>query len=265
MWTRQGHKAGSVRASSADWRITLKRTHAVAAVLLGVWAVGIEARLVYLQVFEHAELVARAARQQQRTIVAPPSGATSSIATAACWPPVPTPTPSTPCPRRSRTKRRPSPRSVRRFADCTAASGRRCVDRLGKQRAFAYVRRQVSPDVARRVAALNLDGIGFLKESRRFYPNGELAAHVLGFVGIDNNGLGGIEAAYDSADSRQGRQGARADRCAGSQAFNRFERPPTAGLVARADDRRVSAARRRTRAARRRRREPRRAAGAPSS
>ena len=43
-----------------------------------------------------------------------------------------------------------------------------------------------SPDQAKRVAALNLDGIGFIKESQRFYPNKELAAHLLGYVGVDN-------------------------------------------------------------------------------
>ena len=47
-------------------------------------------------------------------------------------------------------------------------------------------------------ATLSLPGIGFVKESRRFYPNNELAAHVLGYVGLDNIGLGGIESAYDS-------------------------------------------------------------------
>ena len=42
-----------------------------------------------------------------------------------------------------------------------------------------------------------LDGIGFMKESRRFYPNKELGAHALGYVGLDNIGLEGLEAAYD--------------------------------------------------------------------
>jgi cell division protein FtsI (penicillin-binding protein 3) len=49
------------------------------------------------------------------------------------------------------------------------------------------------PDQARRVAALNLEGIGFMKEHRRYYPNKELAAHLLGYVGVDSTGLAGIE------------------------------------------------------------------------
>src|SRR5207253_11351266 len=71
------------------------------------------------------------------------------------------------------------------------------VDRPGHQLAFAYVRRQIDTDQASRVQALNLDGIGFLTESRRFYPNKELASALLGYVGVDNTGLAGLESAYD--------------------------------------------------------------------
>jgi cell division protein FtsI (penicillin-binding protein 3) len=86
----------------------------------------------------------------------------------------------------------------------------------------------VSPDQKRRVEALDLDGIGFMKESRRFYPNRELAAHLLGYVGIDNIGLGGIEAAYDSQiRGKNGRILIQTD--ARRHAFSRLERPPTSG------------------------------------
>lgn len=63
---------------------------------------------------------------------------------------------------------------------------------------FAWVARKVTPEVVARVNSLELgDQIGVLTEDRRVYPNGSLAAHVLGFVGIDNQGLGGVELAYD--------------------------------------------------------------------
>ena len=65
--------------------------------------------------------------------------------------------------------------------------------------------RKVSPDEERRVRALDLKGIGFFKESRRFYPKRELLAHVLGYVGLDNVGLGGLESAFDVAHPRPGR------------------------------------------------------------
>ena len=67
--------------------------------------------------------------------------------------------------------------------------------RLGqKNLSFVYVARQVEKDVARGVRNLDLDGIGFVPESKRYYPAAPLAGPVLGFVGVDNNGLGGLEA-----------------------------------------------------------------------
>ena len=63
--------------------------------------------------------------------------------------------------------------------------------KLRRRGAFVYLVRQMSPDEARRVRDLQLPGITFLKESRRYYPKRELAAHVLGYVGLDNVGLAG--------------------------------------------------------------------------
>jgi cell division protein FtsI (penicillin-binding protein 3) len=62
---------------------------------------------------------------------------------------------------------------------------------------FAWVKRQVSDAEALGVRALGLPGIGTVKESRRFYPQKELAAGLLGFAGIDGVGLEGLERAYD--------------------------------------------------------------------
>ncbi len=114
--------------------------------------------------------------------------------------------------------------------DCTSKDREQMLERFGRQRAFVYVRRQVSPDQARRVAALELEGIGFMKESRRFYPNKELAAHLLGYVGIDNAGLDGIESAYDGLiKGRPGTVLIQTD--ARRHAFSRLERPPTTGAT----------------------------------
>jgi len=67
-----------------------------------------------------------------------------------------------------------------------------------KDRSFVYVARQVERDVAAKVRKLGLDSIGFVAEPKRYYPSGSLAAPLLGFVGVDNNGLGGIEVGFDS-------------------------------------------------------------------
>ena len=63
--------------------------------------------------------------------------------------------------------------------------------------AFAYIARKVEPDVAAAVRKLDLVGVGFVPESKRYYPAGELAAPVLGFVGLDNDGLSGLEQALE--------------------------------------------------------------------
>lgn len=64
-------------------------------------------------------------------------------------------------------------------------------------KAFVYVARKVADDTAARVRELELPGIHFIPESKRFYPSGALAGPLLGFVGTDNDGLGGLESAYD--------------------------------------------------------------------
>ena len=78
------------------------------------------------------------------------------------------------------------------------AAGRRELQaQLQKNRAFVWVKRKVDPATARAVRDLQLDGIGFLTENRRYYPKRELAAQVLGYVGVDNIGMSGIEYAFD--------------------------------------------------------------------
>ena len=212
------------------WRITLKRRLIVAVSALALWSVAIEARLVYLQVAQHDVLTERAERQQLRTVettarrgdildrngrvlaysveadsiyavpteISDPDRAAAALCTA--------------------------------LADCDPDERKTLTERFTRDRAFAYVRRQVSPDDARRVAALDLEGVGFMKENRRFYPNKELASQVLGYVGIDNTGLRGIEAAYNKVVS--GRAGAVLIQIdARRRAFSRVERPPTTGAT----------------------------------
>jgi cell division protein FtsI (penicillin-binding protein 3) len=66
-----------------------------------------------------------------------------------------------------------------------------------KNRAFVYVARTVERDVAAKIRALRLPGVGFVPETKRYYPAGNLAAPLLGFVGVDNNGLAGLEAGLE--------------------------------------------------------------------
>jgi len=99
---------------------------------------------------------------------------------------------------------------------------------LEKTRAFVWVRRKVDPTVARAVRALQLDGVGFLTENRRYYPQRELAAHVIGYVGLDNTGMSGIEYAFESAiRGRADKVIIRTD--ARRRALDHKERPSTEG------------------------------------
>ena len=70
--------------------------------------------------------------------------------------------------------------------------------KLKTHRPFEWVQRKVSSEEAERIKALQLPGVSFLKENRRFYPNSQLAAHLIGFVGLDSKGLEGIEFQYDA-------------------------------------------------------------------
>lgn len=63
---------------------------------------------------------------------------------------------------------------------------------------FAWLERKLDPPVAAAIRELDLPGIHFLQEYKRYYPMGDLAASVLGFVGVDNQGLGGLEVQYNS-------------------------------------------------------------------
>ncbi|MGD8802641.1 MAG: penicillin-binding protein 2 [Gammaproteobacteria bacterium] len=64
-------------------------------------------------------------------------------------------------------------------------------------REFMYLKRHVSPELANKVLALNIKGIALQDEYRRYYPAGEVAAHVIGFADIDDNGQEGVELAFD--------------------------------------------------------------------
>ena len=225
-----GPPARRVRKRRAQtWKQVVRRRLLTAGLVFAVWTVAIEARLIFLQVFSYDELTARARGQQRDSIEAHPKRGEildrhgRILAYSVDGDDI---------------YARPreiddAPAVTAQLCDAIDCSDkeRSVIDaRLAGSGAFAYVKRQASPDMAKRVAQLGLTGVGFLPENRRYYPNGELAAHVLGYVGIDNKGLGGIESTYDS-DIR-GRAGLillQAD--ARGRPFSRLERPPTAGAT----------------------------------
>ena len=212
-----------------NWRPTVTRRVIVAAAIFAAWTIGIEARLVFLQVVSYADLSSRAEKQQLRTQTLPAKRgeiydrrgrllAYSVDADTIYAVPYDV---------------EDAPKTAAALCGALEACSRKeqqaFIERLSADRPFNYVRRRVTPLEARKVAALKLSGIGFMKESRRFYPNRELGAHLLGYVGLDNVGLSGLEATYDKIiRGKEGRLIAHTD--ARRQTFSgRLEKAPTAG------------------------------------
>jgi cell division protein FtsI (penicillin-binding protein 3) len=199
-------------------------------VIFALWAAGVQARLVWLQVNQHERLSKKAEDQVGRrqplhplrgTIYDRDGRVLATSADADTVYAVPSQV--------------DDPKATARklcdvLVDCRTSKGAydALVERLSKRGPFTFVQRQVSPDEARAVHALDLDGIGFRTESRRFYPNRELMAPLLGYVGLDNVGLGGLETKFN--DLLRGKDGhALVLTDARHRAFDSVVVPPTAG------------------------------------
>ncbi|MDP9263077.1 MAG: penicillin-binding transpeptidase domain-containing protein, partial [Acidobacteriota bacterium] len=162
--------------------------------MLCFWVLAIACRLVQLQVVDYGEFAQRAQRQQQRTIeVAPKRGViydrngqelAMSVRVDSVFA-VPSEIPD-------------QATAATLLADVLGTDSEEILTRLKSSRAFCWIARKLDAPTADRIRALNLRGIYFQKESKRFYPNRELAAQALGYVGLDDEGLGGIERAYEA-------------------------------------------------------------------
>ena len=87
--------------------------------------------------------------------------------------------------------------TAKRLSEALGIGKGEILRKLKEKSRFEWIARKVQPDIERGVRRLKIKGIGFIKEPRRVYPNGALASHVIGFSGMDNNGLEGIELLYD--------------------------------------------------------------------
>jgi cell division protein FtsI (penicillin-binding protein 3) len=214
--------------TSDNWRATIRGRLLVGAAIFLLWAVGIQARLLYLQVHQHQDLQARAENQSARTMdISAKRGdildrhgrvlAYSVDADSVFG-----------VPSEIKNAGNTAAMLCAALTDCTPKEREELPARLRQKRPFVSVRRRVTPPQAKTIAELNLEGIGFIKEDRRYYPKRHLAAQLLGFVGTENTGLAGIEAAYDSQiRGSLGKLLYQTD--ARGRAFSRLERPPTAG------------------------------------
>jgi cell division protein FtsI (penicillin-binding protein 3) len=86
---------------------------------------------------------------------------------------------------------------IRKIALAVEKEPRVILSKIPGEGRFAWIVRKIEPGAAEKIRALDLKGLGFLPEAKRYYPKGDLASHILGFVGIDNQALEGIELKYD--------------------------------------------------------------------
>ena len=91
-----------------------------------------------------------------------------------------------------------APAQARELAALLEMDVRELNRRLAAEKDFVFVKRQIPPDTAEQIAALNLPGIHLSREYRRYYPAGEVASHMLGFTGVEDRGQEGIELAFDA-------------------------------------------------------------------
>ena len=151
------------------------------ATLFGLLFVIVIGRAFYLQIIQHEELVKRADKQHQRIVpLTPARGAIMdrngtplavSVEMDSCY---------------------GEPRHIQDvegtatvLAPLLGTPKSEIVKKLSSGKSFIWLERRLTPEVALRVKNMKLRGIGFVKENKRFYPNLEVAAHVLGFTGQD--------------------------------------------------------------------------------
>jgi len=171
------------------------------AMFFCAWVGIIGLRLVWLQVIRHHHYVEVAARQQQRTFeVAPRRGMlydrnlrelAMTVLVDSIYA----------VPSELGDNREEAAEILSQIVHADPSdnftSKQQMLARFTDSRNFAWVARRVDSETADRVRQLNLKGVYFQKEFKRFYPNNDLAAQVLGYVGMDDEGLGGLEREFE--------------------------------------------------------------------
>jgi len=165
-----------------------------------LWVCAIAGRLFVLQIVHHQEYVEKAQKQQQRTFeVAPRRGILydrnlhelAMTVQADSIYAEPTEIDD------KKEAARVLAAIVHTDSDDGQTSEEQILNRLNNGHNFAWVARRVSPEASAKVRSLGIKGVYFQKEFERFYPDNEIAAQVLGYVGVDDTGLGGLEQKFE--------------------------------------------------------------------
>jgi cell division protein FtsI (penicillin-binding protein 3) len=173
-----------------------EKVHARLLILAGVallWMLAVVGRVTYLQLFRHSDYLARAMRQQRRTIeITPKRGIIfdRNMRPLAMSVPVQSAfaVPS---------EVKDMPLAARLLSGVLGMPASEIQEKLESGATFVWLKRKLEPASSEAVQSLNLKGIYLQEENQRYYPKRELAAHVVGFVDVDEKGLGGIEREYD--------------------------------------------------------------------
>jgi cell division protein FtsI/penicillin-binding protein 2 len=86
---------------------------------------------------------------------------------------------------------------IKKLASLVNKEPRRILAKIPDEGRFVWIKRKLAPEIADKVRDLDIEGLGFVTEAKRVYPKGELASHIIGFVGIDNQALEGVELKFD--------------------------------------------------------------------
>jgi cell division protein FtsI (penicillin-binding protein 3) len=173
------------------------KTTRIAIVILGItlWSFLILVRLVQLQVFEHQSFVQLAAQKQQvtRSILAP-----RGIIYDSHMDELATNVPINTVVAEPRHMKNPKA-AARSIAEILALNPQDLLSRMTdpSHKAYMVIKRRIDPNAEKRIEALDLDGVYFVEESMRVYPNRDLACHALGFVNMNGDGMYGVEQQYD--------------------------------------------------------------------
>jgi cell division protein FtsI/penicillin-binding protein 2 len=183
-----------VSGENMDLRSSRSRIIIVAA-LAAIWTGAVFGRLAYLQLFRYSEYYSRA-QHQQRLIV--DVGASRAEIFDRNMNPLAMSVPVDSAFAVPSEIADPDmvARLIGKVLDIPADE---IATRIASSHSFAWIARKIPPEKADRIAAMNLRGIYFQREGGRFYPKRDLAAHVLGYVDIDEKGLAGIEYSLDDS------------------------------------------------------------------
>ena len=192
-----------------------------------VWALAIVAQLFHLQVLRHGFYLKEAQQQSDRTITVRARRGTILDRNERPFA-ISVDAPSIYADPSAIREPREVTRALGRAMGYSAAEQKELLALLKQDRSFVWIRRQVDPALARAVRELRLEGVGFETESRRYYPKRDLLAPVLGYVGLDSQGMAGLEYALDSdLKGREARVTVRLD--ARRRPMGEVENPPTEG------------------------------------